>query len=66
MEKLKIIGGNKLFGEIEVSTAKNAVLPILGASILIDGEVEIKDFPNFSDCAIMLKILEKVIKIQNQ
>ena len=58
MEKLKIIGENRLYGEIEVSTAKNAVLPILAASILIDGVVEISEFPNFSDCAIMLQILE--------
>lgn len=57
MEKLKIIGGNKLNGKLKISSAKNAVLPILSACILVDGEVKINDFPEFSDCDTMLSIL---------
>ena len=57
MKKLKIVGGNKLFGSIEISTAKNSVLPIIGASLLVDGTTEIMSFPNFTDCDVMLDII---------
>ena len=59
MEKLKIVGGNRLYGEVKISTAKNAILPIMAASLLINGETKILDFPHFSDCYTMLEILEK-------
>ena len=58
MDKLKIVSGNELKGELKISSAKNAILPILCACILIDGEVEIKDFPDFLDCDTMIKILK--------
>ncbi len=57
MDKLKIIGGKKLFGSIKISSAKNAVLPIMSASILIDGVAVIEDAPNFSDCRVMQELL---------
>lgn len=58
MYKLKIDGGNRLNGSLKISTSKNAILPILSACILIDDEVEILDFPHFSDCYAMLDILQ--------
>ena len=47
MDKLKIIGGNKLYGDVAVSGAKNAALPILIASILTDEKLEIEVVDKF-------------------
>ena len=58
MSKYIINGGRKLFGQVEVPSAKNAVLPILAASILADSEVVIHKCPNLRDVDNMLKILE--------
>ena len=52
-----ITGGRSLSGEIAVSGAKNALLPILAASILNDKEVVIHDCPDISDAENMIEIL---------
>jgi UDP-N-acetylglucosamine 1-carboxyvinyltransferase len=57
MDKLKIIGGNRLDGEITVSGAKNAALPILCAGLLTAGDVELANVPNLHDVKTMLKLL---------
>jgi UDP-N-acetylglucosamine 1-carboxyvinyltransferase len=57
MDKLKIIGGNRLDGEIIVSGAKNAALPILCAGLLTAGDVELDNVPNLHDVKTMLKLL---------
>ncbi len=57
MDKYVINGGNKLYGTVPVQAAKNAVLPILAATILCDGEVRIKNVPQITDVGNMLKIL---------
>lgn len=57
MEKLKIIGGRTLFGSLEVQGAKNSVLPILAASILIDGESRIRNCPALKDVDAAIQIL---------
>ena len=49
--------GNRLEGEYSVSTSKNAVLPILAATLLADGECIIEDIPNLSDVNYMLELL---------
>lgn len=49
MDKLIIEGGNPLLGEITVQGAKNAVLPILAATILADGECIIHNSPKLRD-----------------
>lgn len=49
MDKIKIIGGNPLFGKIYISGAKNAALPIICASLLTDEPVIIKNLPFLSD-----------------
>lgn len=49
MDKIKIIGGNPLFGKIYISGAKNAALPIICASLLTDEPVTIKNLPFLSD-----------------
>ncbi len=58
MGKFVINGGRRLSGKIKAQTAKNAVLPILAACVLTDGEVVIKNCPNISDVKNMLAILK--------
>ena len=57
MEKLVIQGGVKLFGEVEVSGAKNAALPILCASLLTSDKVKIRNLPHLQDVTTMLTLL---------
>ncbi|MDA9615081.1 UDP-N-acetylglucosamine 1-carboxyvinyltransferase [Pseudomonadota bacterium] len=57
MEKLKIIGGNKLSGSISCSGAKNAALPMLAATILTDQQVTFKNLPYLQDITTMFEIL---------
>ena len=57
MDKLVIEGGVPLTGVIEVSGAKNAALPILFASILLDGPVRISNVPDLRDIHTTLKLL---------
>lgn len=58
-EYIEIIGGNKLVGEVEVSGAKNAVLPMLIASLLTSEEVIYKNVPELSDVSQTLRLLEQ-------
>lgn len=58
MEKLIINGANRLGGEISVHGAKNSVLPILAATLLIKGESVIHNVPNLADVDASIKILE--------
>lgn len=60
MDKYFIKGGNKLFGAVEVPSAKNAYLPILAGAILVDGKVVLENCPNFLDIENMVKILENL------
>ena len=53
----RINGGRKLFGEVKISGAKNAVLPILAASVITKGENIFELCPEISDVDSMLKIL---------
>jgi len=57
MERLKIIGGKTLSGSLDIQGAKNSVLPILAASILVDGESRIQNCPDLKDVAAAIKIL---------
>ena len=60
MSKIVVIGGKKLKGEIEVEGSKNAVLPILAATILNGGLNVIKNCPKLSDVEVTLQILSKI------
>jgi UDP-N-acetylglucosamine 1-carboxyvinyltransferase len=57
VEKLKIIGGNRLSGSISCSGAKNAALPMLAATILTDKPVTFKNLPYLQDITTMFEIL---------
>lgn len=57
MDKLIIKGGRKLKGEIEISGAKNAALPVMAASILAAGENTISRVPDLRDVKTMGRLL---------
>jgi len=57
MDKLLIQGGNRLHGDITISGAKNAALPILCAGLLTSGDVELSNVPHLHDVATILKLL---------
>ena len=67
MDRFFMNGGFQLNGQVEVSTSKNATLPILAACTLIEEEVTLKQIPHFSDIDIMLNILASLgAKINRQ
>ncbi len=58
MDIYRIKGGTKLQGEITVSGAKNAALPIIVASLLANGETVLKNIPALVDVTTMLRVIE--------
>lgn len=60
MDYLVIEGSKRLQGEIEVSGAKNAALPILFGSLLSDQKLTIENVPNLADIITTLKILRQM------
>lgn len=58
MDKIIVNGGRKLNGEITVQGAKNSVLPILVATLLVDGVSVIHNCPMLSDVDATIKILQ--------
>ncbi|MDS1029579.1 UDP-N-acetylglucosamine 1-carboxyvinyltransferase [Bacillota bacterium LX-D] len=58
MGKLIVMGGNRLVGEIGVSGSKNAVLPIMAASLLTKGTCTLFNVPLLKDVLVMQKVLE--------
>lgn len=57
MDKLIITGGAKLEGEIRISGAKNAALPILAATLLADSPVIIRNVPHLHDITTTMELL---------
>src|SRR3990167_319080 len=57
MDKIVVGGGRKLKGEVFVSCAKNAVLPIMAAALLGEGASQIENTPNLKDVTTMVKLL---------
>ncbi len=57
MEKLIIKGGHPLNGEIKISGAKNAALPILAASLLSSSPVQISNIPHLQDVTTIVSLL---------
>jgi UDP-N-acetylglucosamine 1-carboxyvinyltransferase len=60
MDKLLIEGGNRLSGEIVISGAKNAALPILCAGLLTSDSLRLSNVPQLHDVATMLKLLRQM------
>jgi len=57
VDKIKIIGGNPLFGKVYISGAKNTALPIICSSLLTDEPVTIKNIPFLSDIKSLNSLL---------
>ena len=60
MQKLIIQGGTPISGEVQISGAKNAALPILCTSLLTRETLKIKNVPYLNDIATMLSLLEQM------
>ena len=66
MEKLLVRGGNKLFGTVKASGAKNAVLPIIAASLLGETPSRIVDIPALEDVLTISEVLASLGVIVNR
>lgn len=60
MSELIIRGGRKLGGEVEINGAKNAVLPLLAATLLIEGKTVLHNCPHLSDVSACIDILKEL------
>ena len=60
MAKYTVQGGKPLFGEVEISGAKNAAVAIIPAALLVDGVCRIENIPQISDVTLCLRILEEL------
>ena len=68
MARLIVSKSDRLVGEVMVSGAKNAVLPIIAATLLVEGKSVIKGVPNLSDVNVMcdlLRYLGAVVEFEN-
>ena len=61
MDKLVIHGGRLLKGSVRIGGAKNAVLPIMTATIIAPGRYKIKRVPNLRDTRTMIRLLEIIV-----
>ena len=60
MQKLKIRGGRPLHGEVRISGAKNAALPIVAAALLTKDTLALTNMPVLNDIGTMIKLLEQM------
>ncbi len=57
MDRIRIVGGNRLNGSIAISGAKNAALPLMIASLLTDETLTLENVPRLADVAMLKRIL---------
>ena len=60
MDKIVVRGGNRLEGIIPISGAKNAALPLMIASLLTPGTLELKNMPHLADIESLKRILRPI------
>lgn len=60
MSKVKIIGGQPLHGTVRISGAKNSTLPLLAATILLNGKIELTNTPSLTDITTMVRMLKSL------
>ena len=60
MDRILIRGGKPLEGEIQISGAKNAALPLMAACLLSEGTLKLSNLPNLADISTMAKLLRKL------
>ena len=58
MDKFVVNGGNQISGTVDISGAKNAVLPLMTAALLVDGKTTINSVPDLRDTRTMIRLLE--------
>src|SRR5271165_643839 len=56
MDKIVIRGGRRLSGEVTVSGAKNAALPLVAATLLAEGEHRLRRVPDLADLRTMARL----------
>ena len=56
-DRLIIQGGKPLFGDVKISGAKNAVLPLISISLLFDKSFTLKNVPDLVDTRLMIKLI---------
>jgi len=67
MQKLAIQGGNPLHGDVLISGAKNAALPIMCASLLSAEPLQLSNVPDLHDIATMRKLLQQMgVSVESQ
>ncbi|MBO5136129.1 MAG: UDP-N-acetylglucosamine 1-carboxyvinyltransferase [Clostridia bacterium] len=60
MDRFEIIGGHKLEGKFSVQGAKNSCLPIIAASMLVQGETVLHNCPDLKDTEVAVSILKSL------
>ena len=60
MSKFIIQGGKRLEGEVKISGSKNAALPIIAATVLIQGKTTLYNVPNIQDVQTMFEIIKDI------
>ena len=60
MQRLEVLGANKLKGQIKISGSKNASLPILAATLLSKNQITLKNLPKVKDIETMITLLESL------
>ena len=60
MDNIRIVGGARLSGTVQISGAKNAALPILCTALLADGEHVFRNVPDLRDVHSMCALLRQL------
>jgi len=60
LSSIVIEGGRPLVGTVKISSAKNAVLPVLAASLLTESQCIIEDAPELEDVKVMIEVLKSL------
>ena len=60
MDRIRIIGGRRLKGEIPISGAKNAALPLMAACLLVESPLTLTNLPNLADVVYMADVLRQL------
>jgi len=60
VQLFEIVGGHRLKGSVDISGAKNAALPIMAATILVDGETVLRNVPDLADVRQMQALLARL------
>ncbi len=60
MDRLAIIGGRPLYGDVDISGAKNAALKVMAAALLTGEPVHLNNTPRLADVAMLVRLLEEL------